>query len=59
MNIDSRPLEFFETLPDEVLIDIAVNDWESLIAICMALSIDLQLIEENPDESFSNRRNLC
>jgi hypothetical protein len=59
MIIESGALEFFDSLPDEVLVEIALNDWPALISICSALSIDLQLLKENPDESISYRRNLC
>ena len=51
--------EFFYGLPDNVLVEIAENDWEGLELLCKALSIDLQLEKENPNESTNHRRNLC
>jgi hypothetical protein len=38
--------EFFETIPDDLLISMALHDWSSLKKICIALTLDLQLIEE-------------
>lgn len=52
-------IEFFLSIPDELLVEIASNDWESLERLCWALSIDLQLLKEGNNESFSNWRNLC
>lgn len=46
-------IEFFLSLPDDLLVEIALKDWESLEKLCVALTIDLQLLRE--DESFSNR----
>ena len=38
--------EFFKTIPDKVLINMALYDWNSLRNICMDLTLDLQMIEE-------------
>jgi hypothetical protein len=38
--------EFFKTIPDKLLIEMAQYDWVSLHKICIALTLDLQLIEE-------------
>ena len=51
-------LEFFMSLPDDVLIQIALNDWQSLEQLCTALTLDIQLLNESYENS-SNRRNLC
>jgi hypothetical protein len=40
---------FFATLPDELLINMALHDWVSLKKICIALTLDLQLIEESEE----------
>jgi len=58
MRVNQSALEFFLSLPDDVLIEIALNDWESLEKLCSSLSLDLQLMEESY-ESSSNRRNVC
>jgi len=52
-------IEFFLNIPDDLLIQIATYDWESLERLCIALSLDLHFLAENKDESFSNRGNLC
>lgn len=41
--------KFFETLPDDLLINMAIHDWASLKKICIALTLDLQLIEEQEE----------
>jgi hypothetical protein len=38
--------EFFSTIPDELLIKMALYDWGSLKKVCMALTLDIHLIEE-------------
>jgi hypothetical protein len=55
-------MSFFDSIPDDVLIQIAMNDWESLERLCIALTLDIQLIKEeikNSYEDISNRGNLC
>ena len=50
---------FFHSIPDEVLVEIALKDWESLEMLCQSLSIDIQLLKEGNNEIISNRRNVC
>tara|TARA_R110000803_G_scaffold144581_1_gene210405 strand:- start:599 stop:769 length:171 start_codon:yes stop_codon:yes gene_type:complete len=50
---------FFHSIPDDVLVDITLNDWGSLEALCIGYTIDLHLINEEKNENISNRRNLC
>tara|TARA_R110002153_G_scaffold103026_1_gene239998 strand:+ start:732 stop:902 length:171 start_codon:yes stop_codon:yes gene_type:complete len=50
---------FFHSIPDDVLIDITLNDWASLEALCVGYTLDLQSIEEGNNESNNNRRNVC
>jgi hypothetical protein len=45
-NVQSIADEFFETIPDELLIKMALHDWVSLKKVCIAITLDLQLIEE-------------
>ena len=52
-------LSFFDSLPDDVLIELAQNNWRSLELLCDAITVDLQLLKEDSYESTSNRRNLC
>jgi hypothetical protein len=38
---------FFDSIPDDVLINIALKDWESLQRLCVALTLDIQLVKED------------
>jgi hypothetical protein len=40
-------IEFFQTIPDDILIKIAQYDWEALERLCIALTLDIQLLKEN------------
>jgi len=46
MKIDGSAIEFFYTMPDDLLVEIAMNDWESLETLCMALTIDTELARQ-------------
>lgn len=46
MKIKGGAAEFFHSIPDDILIKIAFHDWESLERLCIALTLDLQLIKE-------------
>jgi hypothetical protein len=62
MKTKMSAISFFDSIPDDVLIQIATNDWEALNRLCMALTLDIQLIKEeieNSYENISNRGNLC
>ena len=63
MNINGGAIEFFYSSPDDLLVQIAENDWESLEAICNALTLDIQLLKEqgklDENESFSHWGNMC
>ena len=39
-------IEFFESLPEDVIIKIAIYDFEALERICVALTLDVQLHNE-------------
>ncbi len=55
-------LSFFDSIPDEVMVNIAINDWEALERLCMALTLDIQLIKEEIENSYEdtgNRGNVC
>jgi hypothetical protein len=39
-------IEFFESLPEDVMIKIAIYDFEALERICVALTLDVQLHNE-------------
>ncbi len=60
MKIDGNAIDFFESIPDDILAKIAFYDWEALERLCIALTLDLQLLKESEiDESSSDRGNLC
>ena len=46
MQIDGGVIEFFTSIPDEVLAKIALYDWEALERLCIALTLDVQMVEE-------------
>lgn len=46
MKINSA-IEFFQTIPDEVLVKIAIHDWDVLERLCVALTLDIQLLRES------------
>jgi hypothetical protein len=53
MKIDGNTIDFFESIPDDVLLKIALYDWEALERLCSALTIDMQLLKESilPEET--------
>ena len=65
MKIETKlsTLSFFDSIPDKVLANIAMNDWESLKRLCIALTLDIQLIKEEIEnegyENRSDRGNMC
>jgi hypothetical protein len=51
-NVQHIADEFFETIPDELLIKMALHDWASLKKICIALTLDLQMIKEQEERKL-------
>jgi hypothetical protein len=49
MKLDGGALEFFQSLPDDLMVQIAINDWDALERLCVALSLDIQLIIEDAE----------
>jgi hypothetical protein len=52
MKIKGGVFEFFQTIPDDILMQIAINDWESLERLCFALTLDIQLLKESSYETI-------
>ena len=50
MKIDGSAIEFFNSIPDNVLAKIAQYDWEALERLCVTLTIDVQLYLESIDK---------
>ena len=46
MKINGSALEFFQSMPDDIFMQIALNDRESLERLCVALTLDVQLMNE-------------
>jgi hypothetical protein len=46
MKIKANALDIFNSLPDELLIQIAQSDPEALEELCMALTLEFQLSKE-------------
>jgi hypothetical protein len=45
-------IPFFDSIPDDVLINIAMDDWGALKRLCIALTLDLQLVKEQNEISY-------
>ena len=46
MKIDGPAIDFFHSIPDEILAKIAFYDWEALERLCIALTLDIHLMKE-------------
>ena len=51
MRIDGGAIEFFQSIPDDVLAKIAQYDWGALESLCVALTLDVQLLVEEIERS--------
>jgi hypothetical protein len=56
MKIDGGALEFFQTIPDDMLTQIALHDRDSLERLCVALTLDVQLIVEEAERKKSKKK---
>lgn len=56
MKIDGGAIEFFSSIPDDILAKIAQYDWDALERLCIALTLDVQLLNE---EIERNQKNLA
>ena len=41
MKIDGGAIEFFQSIPDDILAKIAQYDWEALEQLCIGLTLDV------------------
>ena len=46
MKINGGAIEFFQSIPDDILAKIAQYDWEALEHLCIGLTLDIQLLVE-------------
>ena len=51
MKIDGSAIDFFNSIPDEVLAKIAFYDRDALERLCIALTLDVQLFNEEIERS--------
>ena len=56
MKIDGGAVEFFQSIPDDMLAQIAFQDRESLERLCVALTLDIQLIIEEAERKKSKKK---
>lgn len=56
MKINGSTIDFFNTLPDELLVEIAENDWESLKNLCMALTLDIELVKQEYNDPKKSKK---
>ena len=56
MKSDGGAIEFFSSIPDDILAKIAQYDWDALERLCIALTLDVQLLNE---EIERNQKNLA
>lgn len=54
MKIDGNAIDFFTSIPDDVLAKIAFYDWEALERLCIALTLDIQEIKESLQEKTTS-----
>lgn len=55
MKINGTSVEFFQSIPDDLLIQIAYNDWDALERLCVALTLDVQLLKEEMEHHFKKK----
>ena len=51
MKIDGSAIDFFNSIPDDVLAKIAFYDRDALERLCIALTLDVQLFNEEIERS--------
>lgn len=56
MKIDGNSIEFFQSLPDDLMVQIAINDWEALERLCVALTLDYQMVTEYYEKKTSKKK---
>lgn len=54
MKIDGNAIDFFTSIPDDILAKIAFYDWEALERLCIALTLDIQEIKESLQEKTTS-----
>jgi hypothetical protein len=55
MKINGTSIEFFQSIPDDLLIQVIYNDWGALERLCIALTLDIQLLKEEIDHHLKKK----
>ena len=55
MKINGTSIEFFQSIPDDLLIQVASDDWGALERLCIALTLDIQLINEEVEHYLKKK----
>lgn len=55
MKINGTSIEFFQSIPDDLLIQVICNDWGALERLCIALTLDIQLLKEEIDRHLKKK----
>jgi hypothetical protein len=45
-SLDKKAVEFFNSIPKDVLVELATYEWKTLQRMCAAITLDLQIIRE-------------
>ena len=56
MKIDGGAVEFFQSIPDDLLAEIAINDMGALERLCIALTLDIQLVIEEAEQIKKSKK---
>jgi hypothetical protein len=56
MKIDGGAVEFFQSIPDDLLTEIAIHDREALERLCIALTLDIQLVIEEAEQTKKSKK---
>ena len=56
MKIDGGALEFFQSIPDDMLTQIALHDRDSLERLCVALTLDVQIVIEEAEREKNSKK---
>jgi len=56
MKIDGNTLDFFQSIPDDLLAEIAYHDMGALEKLCVALTLDIQIMKEGPKRQSRKKK---
>ena len=56
MKIDGNIIEFFDSMPNELLTKLAIYDRDSLERLCVALTLDVQIVIEEAEREKNSKK---